>query len=80
MKMQKPRVLYTWKLSDFGKIGLAHNPGKRKAGKLMANNFKNKSANPNTKPEQNHKPDKAPSMDSRDGHGLSKDQVLQGKD
>ena len=45
----------------------------------MANNFKDKNANPNTKPEQNHKPDKAPSMDSRDGHGLSKDQVLQGK-
>jgi len=79
--MQKPRTLYTWKLSDFGKIGLVHIiQAERKAGKLMAKNFKNKSANPNTKPEQNHKPDKAPSMDSRDGHGLSKDQVLQGKD
>ncbi len=38
-----------------------------------------RASNPDTKPEQNHKPDKAPSMDSRDGHGLSKDQVLQGK-
>jgi hypothetical protein len=46
----------------------------------MEKDFPNRQPNPNTKPEQNHKPDKAPSMDSRDGHGLSKDQVLQGKD
>ncbi|MEM5818421.1 MULTISPECIES: hypothetical protein [Desulfitobacterium] len=46
---------------------------------MVEKKFPNKLANPDTKPSQNHKPDKAPSMDSRDGHGLSKDQALQGK-
>lgn len=47
---------------------------------MVEQKFPDRQANPNTKPSQNHKPDKSPSMDSRDGHGLSKDQVLQGKD
>ncbi|MEA4902268.1 hypothetical protein [Desulfitobacterium sp.] len=45
----------------------------------MDKKFPDKPENPKTKPVF-HKPDKVPSMDSRDGHGLSKDQVLQGKD
>lgn len=46
---------------------------------MVEKKFSDKPANPDTKPAQSHKPDKAPSMDSRDGHGLSKDEALQGK-
>jgi hypothetical protein len=46
---------------------------------MVEKKFPDKNPNPNTKPSQNHKPDKSPSMDSRDGHGLNKDEVLQAK-
>ncbi|AGA67783.1 hypothetical protein Desdi_0234 [Desulfitobacterium dichloroeliminans LMG P-21439] len=46
---------------------------------MVEKKFPNRPANPDTKPSQNHKPDKAPSMDSRDGHGLTKDEALKGK-
>lgn len=37
-----------------------------------------KNANPNTKPTPNQ-PENQPSMDSRDGHGLSKEEALRAK-
>lgn len=44
----------------------------------MDKKFPDKAENPETKPVY-HKPDKVPSMDSRDGHGLSKTEALKGK-
>lgn len=44
----------------------------------MDKKFPEKAENPKTKPVY-HKPDKVPSMDSRDGHGLSKTEALKGK-
>lgn len=44
----------------------------------MKKNPKSK-ANPDLKPAP-HRPDQSPSSDSRDGHGLSKDEVLKGKE
>lgn len=46
---------------------------------MVKKKFSNRDANPETKPSQNRKPDKAPSMDSRQGHGLTRDEALQGK-
>ncbi|MHB1653809.1 MAG: hypothetical protein ACYCVD_15240 [Desulfitobacteriaceae bacterium] len=44
----------------------------------MEKKFLGKEANPDTKPTP-HKPTDSPSMDSRDNHGLSKDEALQAK-
>ncbi len=46
---------------------------------MVEKKFSNRKANPDTKPSQNHKPDKVPSMDSRQGHGLTKEEALQSK-
>ena len=47
--------------------------------KAMPKQPRAKTENPQPKPGS-HKPDKIPSMDSRDGHGLSKDHAMQAKD
>lgn len=44
----------------------------------MKKKFQERKENPDTKPDP-HKPDVSISMDSRDSHGLSKDDALQAK-
>lgn len=44
----------------------------------MKKKFPDRDSNPSTKPIP-HNPSLAPSMDSRDNHGLSKDEALKGK-